>query len=93
MPQGSILGPLLFNIYINDLFFCIRDVYIANFADDNSPYTVDKLITEVLNLLEKDANKMYTWYEHNWLKPNSGKYRLLLSSHDVNLIMLKIPMK
>ena len=75
----------MFNIYINDIFFCIQDVDIANFADDNSPYVVDKRITEVLNLLENDANKMYKWYEHNWLKPNSDKYHLLLSSHDENL--------
>ena len=70
---------------LNDLFFCIRDVHIVNFADDNSPYIVDKSINEVLNLLEKDANKMYTWYEHNWLKPNSDKYHLLLSNQDINL--------
>ena len=41
--------------------FSIRDVDIASYADDNSPYIIDKLITEVLNILEKNANKMYTW--------------------------------
>ena len=88
VPQGSILGLLLFNIDINNLFFCIRNVDISNFADDNSPYIVDKLITEVLNLLEKDANKMYTWYVYNWLKPNSDKYHLLLSRHDENVELI-----
>ena len=44
-------------------------------------HTIDKLITEVLNLLEKHGNKMYTWYEYNWLKHNSDKYHLLLCNH------------
>ena len=52
---------------------------------DNLPYVVDNRITEVLNLLENDANKMYKWFEHNWLNPNSDKYHLLLSRHDENL--------
>ena len=38
VPQGSNLGPILFNIYINDIFFTIENVNIANFADDNSLY-------------------------------------------------------
>ena len=85
VPQGSNLGPLLFNIYINDIFYIIKNVDIANFADDSSPYTSKKSIVDVIQTLEEDSNKMYLWYRLNYLKPNADKYHLLLSSHDKKL--------
>ena len=79
VPQGSILGPLLFNIYINDLFLFSEDFPIANYADDCSPYELRPSIDHVIVKLQENSKLLINWYESNYLKPNPGKWHLLLS--------------
>ena len=80
VPQGSILGPLLFNIDICGLFFIIKDCDIANYADDNTPYLSRKNVEEVLNGLENVSSNLFQWFAENKLKGNATKCDLLISS-------------
>ena len=51
--QGSILGPLLFNIFICDMFYFLENFGIANYADDSTPYTAKSNHNLVIEELEK----------------------------------------
>ena len=77
VPQGSILGPLLFNIFINDLLLFVKEAEICNFADDNSLYAFGKTMATVKTSLENETQKVLWWYKINELVANPAKFQIM----------------
>ena len=81
--KGSTLEPLLFNIFLCDLFLAINDIDIASYADDNTSHTVDISPEKIVKVLEQTYVDLLTWLKNNGMKPNVDKCLLVNSKEKV----------
>ena len=78
VPQGSILGPILFNIFINDLIFFIQETEVCNFADDTTIYSCSLNYKEAAHKLSNDTHVVLNCFKVNSMVANPGKFQMFL---------------
>ena len=81
-PQGSILGPLLFNLFLCDLFLFVEEADIMSYADDNTPYVCSENVDVTLEKLEEVGKVLFEWLSNNFFKANADKCNLILSTDE-----------
>ena len=76
VPQG----PILFNIFLRDLFLVISNTDFSSYADDNATYDSGNSIDDVISSLQESAEKLFQWFSHNQMKGNTDKCHLIIST-------------
>ena len=71
VPQGSILGPLSFNIYLNGVFYILNNVDICNYAYETTPNVCDSSLKVVTEKLEKSSQLAIKWFSYSYMKLNA----------------------
>ena len=90
VPQGSILGPLIFNIFLNDIFYFVSKGDLYNYADDNCISVSHKDISVVSAQLENETQIMTKWFADNSMKANVDKFQGIILSGGRNNTAIQV---
>ena len=82
VPQGSILGPLLFNVFINDIFYFIKLCSVYNYADDDTLSYSHKCLSKTKSVLVSESTKAISWFGDNKMQANPDKFQAIMLGVD-----------
>ena len=78
IPQGSILGPIFFNIFTNELYLWLTKSDLHNFADDNTVAVTCKNLNDLLHTLEKESESAVDWFRNNNVRAGPDRFQAII---------------
>ena len=78
VPQGYIVGPILFNCFFNDFNYFINNANVHNFTDDNTLTTFAQNVGTLISILESESKIAIVWFETNKMIVNPGKFQSII---------------
>ena len=83
VPQGSIVGPILFNAFLNDFFYHIENTSVHNFADDNNTLSCFcKTVKDLINVLKKESEVAVNSFSSNEIIANPDKFKSIILTNN-----------
>ena len=86
LPPGSILGRLLFNIFLNDFFLFIKKALLHNYADGNTLSAFATNIDDLIEILTGESQKIMDWIKLNLMIVNPKKFQAMFISKKKNVL-------
>ena len=84
------MGPIFFNLFVDDLFFLVEETKVCNYADDTTIYVCGNNLKHIVSSLETDAHKLSKWFLDNNMKLNPDKCHLLIFGENNTEVSVRV---